>query len=133
MPGLLLRWLIVALGFWIAEQILPGLEFADVPTLLLAAALLGFVNAIVRPVIVVLTLPITLLTLGFFLLVINALMVEFVAWLLPNVYLAGFWQAFLAALIISITGWVASSVIGSSGQVERLVIVQGPRQPPGRP
>ncbi len=122
MPGFLIRWLIVALGLWVAEQILPGIEIADVPTLLLAAALLGFVNAVVRPLIVILTLPITLLTLGFFLLVINGLMLELVAALLPKVHVAGFWDALLGALIISITGWAASSLIGPSGRVEVLVI-----------
>jgi putative membrane protein len=121
-PGFLIRWLIVALGLWVAEQILPGIEIADVPTLLLAAALLGFVNAVVRPLIVILTLPITLLTLGFFLLVINGLMLELVAALLPKVHVAGFWDAFLGAIIVSITGWAASSLIGPSGRVEVLVI-----------
>jgi len=121
-PGFVIRWLIVALGLWVAEQILPGIEIADVPTLLLAAALLGFVNAVVRPLIVILTLPITLVTLGFFLLVINALMLELVATLLSNVRVAGFWDAFLGSLIISITGWAASSLIGPSGRVEVLVI-----------
>jgi len=122
MPGFLIRWLIVALGLWVAEQILPGIEIAGVPTLLLAAALLGFVNAVVRPLIIILTLPITLVTLGFFLLVINALMLGLVAALLPNVHVAGFWDAFLGSLIISITGWAASSLIGPSGRVEVLVI-----------
>jgi len=121
-PGFLIRWLIVALGLWVAEQILPGIEIDDVPTLLLAAALLGFVNAVVRPLVVILTLPITLVTLGFFLLVINALMLELVAWLLPKVHVAGFGDAFLGSLIISITGWAASSLIGPSGRVEVLVV-----------
>jgi len=121
-PGFFVRWLIVALGLWVAEQILPGIQISDVPTLLLAAALLGFVNAVVRPLIVVLTLPLTLVTLGFFLLVINAFMLELVAWLLPRFHVAGFWDAFLGALIISLIGWAASSLIGSSGRVELLVI-----------
>lgn len=122
MPGFFVRWLIVALGLWIAEQMLSGIEIADVPTLLLAAAVLGFVNAFVRPIIVVLTLPITLLTLGLFLLVINAFMLELVAWFLPNVHVAGFWDAFLGSIIISATGWFASSLIGSSGRVEVLEV-----------
>lgn len=122
MPGFLIRWLIVALGLWVAEQILPGIEIADVPTLLLAALLLGFVNAIVRPVVVLLTLPITLVTLGIFLLVINGAMLELVAWLLPKVHVASFGDAFLGALIVSITGWAASSLVGSSGRVEMIVM-----------
>lgn len=122
MPGFILRWLIVALGLWVAEQILPGIEIADTPTLLLAAALLGLVNAIVRPLIVILTLPITLLTLGIFLLVINGAMLELVAWLLPKVHVASFGDAFLGALIVSVTGWITSSWIGPSGRVEVLRI-----------
>lgn len=122
MPGFVIRWLLVALGLWIAEQILPGIEIGDLSTLLLAAALLGFVNAVIRPLVVILTLPITLVTLGFFLLVINALMLELVAWLLPKVHVAGFGDAFLGALIVSITGWAASSLIGPSGRIEILVV-----------
>ncbi len=122
MPGFVIRWLIVALGLWVAEEILSGIEIADVPTLLLAAALLGFVNAVVRPLIVLLTLPITLVTLGLFLLVINALMLELVAALLPKVHVAGFGDAVLGALIVSVTGWAASSLIGPSGRVEVLVV-----------
>jgi putative membrane protein len=80
------------------------------------------VNAVVRPLIVILTLPVTLVTLGFFLLVINALMLGLVAVLLPNLHVAGFWDAFLGSLIISITGWAASSLIGPSGRIEVLVI-----------
>jgi putative membrane protein len=123
-PGFFVRWLIVALGLWIAEQMLSGIEIADVPTLLLAAALLGFVNAFVRPLIVILTFPITLVTLGLFLFVINALMLELVAALLPNVHVAGFWDALLGSIIISATGWFASSLIGPSGRIEVLVVEQ---------
>ena len=126
MTGFLIRWLIVALGLWVAEQLLSGIEIASVPTLLLAAALLGFVNAVVRPLIVILTLPITLLTLGLFLLVINAAMLELVAWLLPGVFIASFFDAVLGSIIISITGWIASSWIGPSGRVEVLVMDRRP-------
>jgi putative membrane protein len=120
--GFLIRWLIVALGLWVAEQLLSGIEIASVPTLLLAALLLGFVNAVVRPLIVILTLPITLLTLGLFLFVINAAMLELVAWMLSGVYIATFFDAVLGSIIISITGWIASSWIGPSGRFEVLVV-----------
>ena len=72
MKGFLLRVLIVALGLWVASAIVPGVEIDDAGTLLIAALLLGIVNAFVRPVLVILTLPLTILTLGLFLLVINA-------------------------------------------------------------
>jgi len=87
-------------------------------TLILAAVLLGVVNAIVRPIAVILTLPLTLVTLGFFLLVINAAMLGLVALLLPGFHISGFWAALFAALIVSVTGWVGSSLIGPRGRFE---------------
>jgi putative membrane protein len=118
MTGFVLRVAIVALGLWLATQILPGLYFASPGTLLGAALLLGVVNAIVRPIAVVLTLPLTLLTLGLFLLVINAAMLGLVALLLSGFQISGFWTAVGAALIVSLTGWVASGLIGNNGKVE---------------
>ena len=118
MTGFVLRVAIVALGLWLATQILPGLYFASAGTLLGAALLLGIVNAIVRPVAVVLTLPLTLLTLGLFLLVINAAMLGLVALLLSGFQISGFWTAIGASLIVSFTGWVAAGLIGNNGKVE---------------
>jgi putative membrane protein len=118
MTGFVLRVAIVALGLWLATQILPGLYFASASTLLIAALLLGVVNAIVRPIAVILTLPLTLLTLGLFLLVVNAAMLGLVALLLSGFQISGFWTAVGASLIVSLTGWVASGLIGNSGKVE---------------
>ena len=118
MTGFVLRVAIVALGLWLATQILPGLYFASSGTLLAAALLLGIVNAVVRPIAVVLTLPITLLSLGLFLLVINAAMLGLVALLLSGFQISGFWTAVGASLIVSLTGWVAAGLIGNNGKVE---------------
>ena len=118
MTGFVLRVAIVALGLWLASYILPGLQFDSAGNLLAAALLLGIVNAIVRPVAVVLTLPLTLLTLGLFLLVINAAMLGLVALLLSGFQISGFWTAIGASLIVSLTGWVASGLIGNNGKVE---------------
>jgi putative membrane protein len=118
MTGFLLRVAIVALGLWLATYILPGLYFEGPGTLLVAALLLGVVNAIVRPIAVVLTLPLTLLTLGLFLLVINAAMLGLVALLLSGFQISGFWTAVGGALIVSLTSWVASGLIGNNGKVE---------------
>jgi putative membrane protein len=120
-PGFLVRTLITALGLWIASELSEGIRFASASSLLIAALLLGVTNAIIRPILVILTLPITLVTLGLFLLVINALMIEFVAWLMPGFYLAGFGSAFWGALLVSITGWGASSFVGPRGNVELFV------------
>ena len=83
-----------------------------------AALLLGFVNAIVRPIAVVLTFPLTLVTLGLFLLVVNAAMLGLVALLLPGFKIGGFWTAVGASVIVSLTSWLASGLIGNSGKVE---------------
>jgi len=121
MPGFLIRLLITALGLWIAQAIIPGVEFADTGTLLLAAFLLGLVNAVVRPLIILLTLPITVLSLGLFLLVINAMMLSLVAALLQGFVLRGFFSALFGALVFSITSWIAAWYVGSAGHVELII------------
>jgi putative membrane protein len=118
MVGFLLRAAITALGLWVASELLKGLYFESASKLILAAVLLGIVNALVRPIAFILTLPITIVTLGLFLLVLNAGMVALVAWLVPGFQIAGFWTAVGAALIVSVVSWAASSVIGSNGRVE---------------
>ena len=118
MVGFLLRAAIAALGLWVATQLLDGLHFATPSKLLLAAVLLGIVNAFVRPLAFILTLPITIVTLGLFLLVLNAAMVGLVAWLVPGFEVAGFWTAVGTALIVSLVSWAASSVIGTNGRIE---------------
>jgi putative membrane protein len=118
MVGFLLRALITALALWVAARLLAGVHFANGTQLALAAVLLGVVNAIVRPAAFILTLPITVLTLGLFLLVLNAAMIGLVALLLPGFSIAGFWTAVGAAIIVSLVSWAASAVIGNSGRVE---------------
>ncbi len=122
MLGLMVRLLIGSVGLWIAQAIVPGMEIHGIGTLLLAAFLLGLVNAFVRPLLVLLTLPITVLTLGLFLLVINAAMLALVAALLEGFVLRGFGAALLGALVVSLTSWIAAWYIGPSGRVEVLVV-----------
>jgi putative membrane protein len=107
----LLRAGIAALGLWVATMLVSGLSIVDPWTLLLAAVLLGVCNAVVKPVLVILTLPITLLTLGLFLLVVNAAVLALVAWMLPGFSIASFGSALLGALIVSITGIIGTSLI----------------------
>lgn len=118
MAGFLLRMAIVSLGLWVASKIVPGIEVRDGATLIVAALLLGIVNAVVRPVAVVLTLPLTILSLGFFLLVINAGMLGLVARLLDGFDISGFWSALFGSVAISLTAWLASRFIGPRGRVE---------------
>jgi len=121
MPGFLIRMLISALGLWIASALVPGIEITGIGTLVAAAFLLGIVNAVIRPIIVILTLPITIVTLGLFLLVINAAMLGLVAWLLDGFMLAGFLSAVAGSLVVSVIGWFASWYIGPRGRFEILV------------
>ena len=122
MRGFLLRVLIGALSLWVASAIVPGVSITGVGTLLIAAILLGVVNALVRPLIVLLTLPITLLTLGLFLLVVNAAMFGLVASFLDGFRVTGFFPALFGAIVVSITSWLASSFIGADGKYEVLVV-----------
>jgi putative membrane protein len=119
MVGLLLRAAITALSLWVASQLLPGLHFSSGTKLAIAAVLLGLVNAVVRPIAFILTLPITVVTLGLFLLVLNAAMIGLVAWIVPGFTISGFWTAVGGAIIVSLVSWAASTVIGNSGRVER--------------
>ena len=97
----LLHWAITALSLWVTSHLFKGIRFADTPSLIISALLLGFANAIVRPLLIVLTLPITLVTLGFFLLVINALMLLLVSSLVRGFTISGFWTAFFASIVIA--------------------------------
>jgi putative membrane protein len=110
--NLLLRWLLNAIGLWVATEIIPGVSASSWQALAIAALLLGLVNAIVRPVLVLLTLPVTLLTLGLFLVVINALMLMLVAWLVPGFAISGLlWAGVLAALWMSLFGLITQGVL----------------------
>jgi putative membrane protein len=118
MVGFLLRAAIAALGLWVASEIFDGLVFESPAKLIVAALMLGVVNAFVRPLAFILTLPLTVLTLGFFLLVLNVGMVALVAWIVPGFEISGFWTAVGAALVVSLVSWAASSAIGSTGRIE---------------
>ena len=97
----LLHWGITSLSLWVASYVFSGIRFADTPSLIISALLLGFANAIVRPLLIILTLPLTLVTLGLFLLVINALMLMLVSSLVRGFTLSGFWTAFFASIFIA--------------------------------
>jgi len=122
MPGFVIRMLITALGLWVASAIVPGIDITGLGTLLGSALLLGVVNAVVRPVIILLTLPITILTLGVFLLVINAAMLALVASLFSRFVVSGFFSAILGSVIVSLVSWFASSWIGPRGRFEMLIV-----------
>ena len=122
MQGIVLRTLIIMLGLFLASALVPGVSISGAWTFILAAVLLGLVNAFVRPVAFVLTLPITVVTLGLFLFVLNAAMFALVAAMLDNFTVAGFWSALFGAIILSITSTIASWYIGPDGRVEVIVV-----------
>ena len=111
----LLHWAITAFALWVASHVFKGLRFNGTGALLVSALLLGLANAVVRPLLVVLTLPLTLLTFGLFLLVINALMLMLVAKLVNGFKVDGFWTALWASLFISLLSLVLGAfVLGGS-------------------
>ncbi|MBI3546067.1 MAG: phage holin family protein [Gammaproteobacteria bacterium] len=122
MIGFLLRLLVVAFGLWLASELVPGIVVHGLGTLLGAALLLGIVNAVVRPLLLILTLPITIITLGLFLLIINAAMLGLVAWMFDNFSIAGFWPALWGSIVVGVTAWLASYFIGPRGRFEMIVV-----------
>ena len=118
MQGIVIRMLIAMLGLYLASEIVPGVRIEGTATFILAALLLGIVNAIVRPVAFLMTLPLTIITLGLFLFVLNAAMFGLVAVFLDNFAVSGFWAAIFGAIVVSLTSTVASWFIGPKGRFE---------------
>jgi putative membrane protein len=102
MLNTILRWVVNAVLLMLIPYVVPGIEMKNFGTALVAALVLAFVNALIKPILILLTLPINLLTLGLFILVINALMFWLVSAIVKGFYISGFWPAFLAALFFSI-------------------------------
>ncbi len=111
MMTFLVRLCISAISLGLAAHLIPGIYVRDWTTLFLAAFLLGLVNAVVKPVLVLLTLPITLVTMGLFLFILNAAMLGLVAWLLPGFAIAGLWSALLGWLVMALVGAVLTRLI----------------------
>jgi putative membrane protein len=122
MPGFWVRFVITACGLLLAARQLDGMHFGGPLSLIFAALVLGLVNATVRPVMLLLTLPITVITLGLFLLILNGAMLGLAALLVPGFVIDGFWTALFGAIIVSLTGMVANWFIGPKGRVEIIVV-----------
>jgi putative membrane protein len=108
---LIVRVIFGALGLWIAKEVVPGISVADVTALFLAALLLGVVNAIVRPILVILTLPLTIVTLGLFLLIVNAAMIGLVSIIVPGFHVHGIVAGVLAAIVTGVTSWIGGMIL----------------------
>jgi putative membrane protein len=108
---ILIKWLVTSLALFVAAWLIGGVVIDEFWAGLAAAALLGIVNAVIRPILIVLTLPATVLSLGLFILVINASMLGAVAWAIDGFSVSGFWSAFFGALIISVVSWIMTMIV----------------------
>jgi putative membrane protein len=119
MMGVLLRMALVGLGLFIASKLVPGVSFADTRSLILAALVLAVVNGVIRPIVILLTLPFTIITLGLFIFLINAALFYGVSLALPGFHLADFASALLGSIVVSLTSGIGTAFIGRQGRVER--------------
>ena len=108
---LLLLWILNAVALLAVTWLLPTIQLSGFGTALIAALVLGFINTLVRPMLAILTLPITVLTLGIFYLVLNGLLFWFASALLPGFHVAGFWAAVFGAILYGVIAWALSALI----------------------
>ena len=116
--GFIIRIVVYTLALLLAANVVPGIRLDSLTSALVAGLLLGLINAIVRPILVVITFPITLLTLGLFLLVLNAFCLWLVSVFVSGFHVAGFWPAFWGALLVSVVSWILTALISDSGRVK---------------
>ena len=122
MRGLLLRWLTLSLAIMVAAYLFPGIQVSGFGTALVAALVLGILNAFFRPILIILTLPINVLTLGLFTFVINALLLMMTSGVIGGLVVSGFGSALFGSLIISLVSWLLSSFINDQGRIQSLDI-----------
>jgi putative membrane protein len=127
LAGFFIQWGITSLSLWVASLLFNGIRFSSTGSLIISALLLGFANAVLRPLLVILTLPLTLVTLGFFLLVINALMLLLVAKVVSGFKISGFWTAFFASLFISILSMALGSLVPNAEMTVYRLPTQAPQ------
>ena len=127
LAGFFIQWGITSLSLWVASLLFNGIRFSSTGSLIISALLLGFANAVLRSLLVILTLPLTLVTLGFFLLVINALMLLLVAKVVSGFKISGFWTAFFASLFISILSMALGSLVPNAEMTVYRLPTQAPQ------
>jgi putative membrane protein len=115
--GFIIRIIVYTLALLLAGHVVPGIRLDSLTAAVFAGLLLGLINAIVRPILVVVTFPITLLTLGLFLLVLNAFCLWLVSVFVSGFHVGGFWPAFWGALLVSVVSWILTALISDSGRV----------------
>jgi putative membrane protein len=122
MRNLFLRWISSACALWLTSGLFSGIHIDGALPLFVAALMLGVLNALVRPLLLLLTLPLTIVTLGLFVFVINAMILKMAAFLVPGVAVEGFWTAVFGALLISLFNVVLNAFITDRGNVEYVYI-----------
>ena len=118
MQGLLIRWLILTGAILLASYIIDGIHVSGFFPAVFAAAILGILNAFFRPILIILTLPINLVTFGLFTFVINAMMLKMASAVIPGFDVYGFWSAVFGSLLISVTSWLLTSFVNEKGRIE---------------
>ena len=120
MRGLIIRWMTVTCAIGVAAYLLDGIQVSGFTAAFLAAAMLGFLNAFFRPVLLILTLPINILSLGFFTFVINAAMLKMASSLIPGFEVHGFWTAIFGSLIVSIVSFAVTMLVSEKGDINTI-------------
>ena len=118
--GFLLRLVVNAAALWVAAQLVPGIVVAGLTPLFLAALVLGLINAVVRPILVILTLPLTLVTLGLFIFVLNAFCLWLTSRIVPGFEVQTFGAALVGALVVSIVSWLLTAFVSDTGRWRRM-------------
>ncbi len=125
MRGILFRWVVLTIAILIAAYVIDGIYVSGFFSAFFAAAILGILNAFLRPVLIILTLPFNIITFGLFTFIINALLLKMAAGVIPGFEIAGFWPAILGSLIISIVSWFMNTLISDRGRVEYIDMKKG--------
>lgn len=132
MRGILIRWVLTAAGLVLISYLFEGIRVSSLGRAFIAAMVLGVLNALIRPIVFLFTLPINILTVGLFTLVINAFMLWLTGWLLAGFSVDGFWTAVGGALVLSVISLAGSYLVGDHGRVEIITWRQGPADDPRR-
>jgi putative membrane protein len=122
MKGILIRWIINAVALILASHVIKGIEVDHLLAAFVAAAVLGIMNAVVRPILILLTLPITLLTLGLFILIVNGFMLYVAGAVVKGFHVTGFWSSVFGALFLSVISWIANAFINDRGRIEYIEV-----------
>ena len=126
MPGILIRWLTTTAAIVATSYLLDGIQVSGFFPAIFAAAMLGILNAFFRPIALLLTLPINILSLGLFTFIINALMLKMASGVIPGFEVYGFWTAIFGSLLISVISWLLSAFISEKGTLSSINVKQGP-------